>query len=285
MNKNTLSTNNIILGMYEKALSKNLSWPERLDFTRKANYDYIEMSIDESDERIGRLDWSSGKLAKLNAACKNSAVPIKSLSLSAHRRFPLGSEDKTTRHTSLDLFKKTIEFSVHLGIRHILVSGADIYYEESTEQTEALFIDGLEQGIRWAEEAGIMLALENWDIRIDSLTKVMKYVNHFNSPWFKVYADIGNLAFAGYDVLSELEVARDHIVAVHLKDTLKGKLRYVYPGEGIVPFVDSLKKLAEMGYQGSYLLELWTGDLPNSFEIVSAANKWIRSQMNIAWSK
>ena len=218
------------------------------------------------------------------AACQDIGIPIQSLSLSAHRRFPLGSEDKPTRQISLDLFRKSIDLSAALGIRYILVSGADIYYENSTESTQALFVDGLELGIRWAAEAGVVLALENWDIQIDSLTKVMKYVNHFNSPWLQAYADIGNLAYAGYDVLEELEVARGHIAAVHVKDTLRGQLRYVYLGEGIVPFVESFTKLAELGYQGSVVLELWTEDFPDAVEIATAGNKWIRAQMEKGWN-
>lgn len=274
----------IALGMYEKALSKDLSWHERLALAGQANYDFVEMSIDETEPRIQRLNWTTKERTNLQAACRETGVPIKSLSLSSHRSFPLGSEDKSTRQTALALFRKSIDLSADLGIRYILLSGADIYYEDSTEQTQALFLDGLEQGIRWAAQAGVMLALENWDIRIDSLTKVMRYVNHFNSPWLQAYADIGNLAYAGYDVLSELEVARGHIAAVHVKDTQLGQLRYVYPGEGIVPFVESFTKLAELNFQGSIVLELWTENFPDALVIATAGNKWIRAQMQKGWN-
>ena len=77
------------------------------------------------------------------------------------------------------MFKKAIDLSLDLGLRFILLSGADIYYEESDEETEAWFLEGLEKGFEYASGAGMMLALENWDIRIDTLTKAMKYVNYF----------------------------------------------------------------------------------------------------------
>ena len=118
---------------------------------------------------------------------------------------------------------------------------------------------------------------------LDSLTKVMNYVNYFNSPWFQAYVDIGNLAYAGYDVLTELDAARGHIAAVHVKDTLRGQLRYVSLGEGIVPFSKAFSRLAAIGFQGPIALELWTADLPNSLEIVTAGNAWIRARMAEGW--
>ena len=45
----------IKVGLYEKALPKTLSWEERLNLTRKTGFDFLEISIDDSDERLARL--------------------------------------------------------------------------------------------------------------------------------------------------------------------------------------------------------------------------------------
>lgn len=111
----------------------------------------------------------------------------------------------------------------------------------------------------------------------------MEYVNHFNSPWFQAYADIGNLTYAGHDVVSELEAAKGQIAALHVKDTKRGQLRFVAPGEGDVPFVEAFCKLAEIGFHGSMVLELWTGEHPDAVEIVTAGNTWIRERMKEGW--
>ena len=39
------------LGIYEKALAKDLSWPERLVLAKSCGFDFVEMSVDETDER------------------------------------------------------------------------------------------------------------------------------------------------------------------------------------------------------------------------------------------
>ncbi len=37
------------LGIYEKALAKDLSWPERLVLAKSCGFDFVEMSVDETD--------------------------------------------------------------------------------------------------------------------------------------------------------------------------------------------------------------------------------------------
>jgi L-ribulose-5-phosphate 3-epimerase len=111
----------------------------------------------------------------------------------------------------------------------------------------------------------------------------MTFVDYFNSPWFQLYADIGNLAYAGYDVIAELELAKGHIAAVHLKDTLPGQLRYVPVGQGVVPWVEAFATLAEMGFQGPVLLELWTEHEPDAIQIAADACAFVRARMREGW--
>ena len=282
----TSKLDHIPLGIYEKALPPTMTWRERLSTAAEIGYDFVEISIDDSDERIARLDWGAKQRAQLRNAVIDTGVPIKSMSLSSHRRFPLGSASARTRQVGLDILKKAIDFTVDIGLRFILVAGCDVYHEESNTGTKERFLEGLERGFEWATAAGVMLALENWDVEcVDSVNKAMWYVNHFDSPWFQHYVDIGNLAYAGHDVVAELEAGKGHLAAVHIKDTLQGQLRYVPLGQGVVPFVEAFSKLAEMGFQGPILLELWTGNDPDAVEIVTAASGWVRARMEEGWRR
>ena len=46
------------IGIYEKATPKHFNWLERLNFAKELGFDFVELSIDESDERLARLEWS-----------------------------------------------------------------------------------------------------------------------------------------------------------------------------------------------------------------------------------
>ena len=93
----------------------------------------------------------------------------------------------------------------------------------STEQTAADFAANLEKSIKFAARRGVTLAIENMGVPfMDSICKVMNYVNQFNSPWLQVYADIGNSTAMGHDVVADIATARGHIAAMHIKDTTPG---------------------------------------------------------------
>ena len=64
------------VGLYEKALPASLSWEERLAAAGQAGYDFIDISIDESDERLARLDWPASERAALRHSIANTGVKI-----------------------------------------------------------------------------------------------------------------------------------------------------------------------------------------------------------------
>lgn len=275
----------ITLGLYEKALAPELNWSERLLASRKAGYDFVEISIDDSDERIDRLAWNVSQRRALRQAVRETNVALQSMSLSAHRRFPMGSADPCTRKRGIEILRQAIDFAVDIGIRLILICGAEAYHETYDDGTEGRWLDGMEEGFQYASGAGVMLALENWDVGITTIRKAMKIVGHFDSPWFQLYVDIGNLAYAGFDVVDEVMLGKGHIAAVHVKDTLQGQLRYVPPGEGEVPFTGAFAALAQIGFQGPMVLELWTGSHPDSLSIIKRANSFIRTHLSAGWNR
>ena len=52
------------LGLYEKSMPNTLSWEEKLKVVKEAGFDYLEMSIDETEEKLARLDQSVDEIEK-----------------------------------------------------------------------------------------------------------------------------------------------------------------------------------------------------------------------------
>lgn len=77
------------------------------------------MSLDETDARLARLDWSPEQRLALVKAVAETGVRVPSMCLSAHRRFPLGSEDDAVRHQGLEIMRKAIRLAQDVGIRVI----------------------------------------------------------------------------------------------------------------------------------------------------------------------
>lgn len=279
--------NDLELGIYEKALPKNVSWKEKLEIAKNTGYTFVEISIDETDERLARLDWSDEERRLFRYVIAQAGIRVPSMCLSAHRRFPLGSEDAIVREKGLEIMKKAIELSVDLGIRTIQLAGYDVYYQEGNEKTKKLFIEGMKKACDWARKANVMLAMEIMDHPfMNSITKYKEYKNTLNSPFFNLYPDLGNLsAWPENIVEKELEIGINEIVAIHLKDTLrvkdnfKGKFKGVPFGKGCVKFPQLFKKLKELNYTGPFLIEMWTEELEDSVYEIEKAKEWILEQM------
>ena len=253
------------VGIYEKALLVD-SWTERLQLARQLGYDYVDISIDESEERLARLTWSGSERAVLRQAIADTGVPILTMCLSAHRKYPLGSASPETRRRGAEILCKAIEFAYDIGIHVVQVMGYDVFYEPSNPDTEARFIEGLCTGVHRAAELGVMLGLENVDRPIaESIIRGLRIVKAVNSPWFQLYPDMANLAAAGYYPPTELRLAAGHLVGLHVKDAKPGVIRGVTLGQGIVPLSETFQALAEIGFWGLLGVEMWanmdsTGD-------------------------
>ncbi|ENZ4443362.1 L-ribulose-5-phosphate 3-epimerase [Salmonella enterica subsp. enterica serovar Brandenburg] len=123
----------IPLGIYEKALPAGECWLERLRLAKTLGFDFVEMSVDETDARLARLDWSREQRLALVSAVAETGVRVPSMCLSAHRRFPLGSEDDAVRAQGLEIMRKAIQFAQDVGIRVIQLAGYDVYYQQAND--------------------------------------------------------------------------------------------------------------------------------------------------------
>ncbi|WP_192456361.1 L-ribulose-5-phosphate 3-epimerase [Musicola keenii] len=255
------------LGLYEKAMPAALSWEEKIQVARELGFDFIEISVDESDERLRRLDWPDEDIYRLRHLCEHYGMPLQSMCLSAHRRFPFGSEDEAVRREAYLIMEKAINLAYKLGIRCIQLAGYDVYYEPQSEATHRRFIEGMKAATKMAERAGVMLGVEIMDTPyLNSLSKFEVLKKAIPSPYFMAYPDVGNITGWNYDTCTELKLSSEHIVQIHLKDTLKvsaqskGQFRDLVIGEGQVDFPAIFRTLAEMQYNGPMVVEMWAQD-------------------------
>ena len=236
-------------GIYEKALPKGISWQERLELAASLGFDFVEMSIDETDERLARLQWTDQEIEAVNQAQRSTGVRIYSICLSGHRRYPFGSADPAKRQKALEMMQECVDLAVKLGVRNIQLAGYDVYYEDKTVLSRELFIQNLDKAVKMAAAKQVMLSIEIMDDPfINSLSKFMEIKQQIKSPWLQAYPDLGNLsAWPENNPGYELEKGIDHIVAVHVKDTknvtpdFPGQFKCVPWGEGDVDFLGCLK--------------------------------------------
>lgn len=279
----------LVLGIYEKALPGACDWRIKLELARSMGFTFVEMSIDESDKRLQRLNWTGQEKRDFRSAVAESGVRVPSICLSGHRRFPFGSHDPGIRSKAHDIMKKAINLADDLGVRVIQLAGYDVFYERGDEASESLFFEGLQTALAHAARFQVMLAMEIMDTPfMNSIFTFLRYKDRLPSPWFCLYPDLGNLSAWGADLAHELAVGFPHTVAIHLKDTHAvtadnhGQFRDVPFGEGSVDFQQHFRTLKSLGYTGPFLIEMWTEHVHNSLDAVRHARRWVLEQMEAA---
>jgi predicted hexulose-6-phosphate isomerase len=244
----------------------NLPLAEKIAAAGEAGYDFMELSIDETDEKLARLDWTNAEICALRRIAEETGIPFFSICLSGHRRFPLGDPDKTARERGRVIMEKAIVLAARLGMRVIQIAGYDVYYKPGDESTCAYFAENLARSVEIAAAYGVMLAFETMETPfINTVEKAVYWVNKINSPYLAVYPDLGNITCAasgdGSRVRRDLESGRGHIAALHLKETKPGIFREVPYGEGYVDFAGGVRTAWALGIR-MYTAEFWwTGNM------------------------
>ena len=270
------------LGLYEKSMPNTLSFKEKLETVKATGFDFLEMSVDETDEKLARLEWTKEERLELVKTMYETGVSIRSMCLSGHRKYPFGSHDASVRERSMEIMEKAIELADDLGIRVIQLAGYDVYYEEGDADTLEFFIDNLKRATLLAAQKGIVLGFETMETPfMNTVEKSMRFVNLVDSPYLQIYPDSGNLKNASLEpgaknVYEDIELGKGHIVAAHLKETIPGHYREIPFGTGQIDFKKMVDTFLSIGVR-RFTGEFWYVGQENWLEDIHFANKFLRS--------
>jgi predicted hexulose-6-phosphate isomerase len=271
------------LGLYEKAMPPQLALPRMLATAGEAGFDFVEMSIDESEARLARLSMGRRERRELIDAMDDTGIPFGSICLSGHRKFPMGSADDALRARAMEIMEGAVELAAGLGIRIVQLAGYDVYYEPSTDETRARFRAGLEAAALMAARRGVILAFETMETEfMDTVAKARSVVESVGSPWLQIYPDTGNITNAaqkyGTEPLLDLDSGRGHVVALHLKESLPGRYREVPFGSGHVDFDGCIDAVRAQGV-GIFVAEAWHLGEADWFKRICDMNAFFRPRL------
>ena len=279
-----------LFGIYEKALPREWTLPHKLCVAKESGFDYFELSTDESDAFQERMAMDKAGRREILRAIEENDIHILTMCLSGTRNCPIGSKDPALRRKGIELTRNAIHFSAEIGLRIIQPMAYDNYYGERDSETYALFIEALGELTREAASCGVMLALENVDIEtMDNLEKGLDIIREIGSPWLQIFPDIANLYATGMgneEAVRQYRLAKEHIVASHVKDTVVGTVRDIPFGKGEVDFDLFFRMIREEDIHGPFTLEMWAQNYDDPVAASIEALKFIkekyeRSQQNV----
>ena len=264
------------IGIYEKALDPG-PLGNMFGAGAKLGFDFFEISVDESDMRLARLDWNAQERKNILKSARDAGIRLFSMCFSGQRRFPMGSADRDIEKISVEMMKKAIELAYDLGIRVIQVAGYDVFYEPHTEETGKRFEENLMHSARLAEQNGIMLSIETVEKYVTSVGKAVEIVEKASSPWLTVYPDVANLYMMGYTPEKELQKAQGHMTALHMRDVPDDG--YIPLGEGELDFAQVFSVLDEIKFGGPLIVELWSDQYEDTAAALTQARDYLAHRM------
>ena len=272
------------LGLYEKAMPGTMTIGEKLECAKECGYDYVELSVDETDEKLARLDWTKEERLALVKEMYRVGLPLRSMCLSGHRKYPFGAKNPEVRKRGMEIMEKAIDLADDLGIRTIQLAGYDAYYEKDRwEGSRQAFLENLTKATEMAAAKGISMGFETMETPfMNTVWKSMFYVNHIDNPWLGVYPDCGNLTNAavadGSSVTDDLYSGRGHVIAMHLKATKPGLFRDMVFDDPTshVDFEADIARAWSLGVR-RYVTEMWYLGSEKWKDDIHTANRTMRA--------
>lgn len=166
--------------------------------------------------------------------------------------------DANARKKRLEVNKAAIDLSVELGTDIMALTSGPLHREMTVSDSWRYLVDGLDQCIKYANEAGVRLILEpEPELFVHSITDFLNLVKDLEHPeGFGLNLDIGHSYCMYEDIPAIIRQTKHLLMHIHLEDISNRQHRHLIPGEGEIDFGPVQQALLEIGYSGYVSVEL-----------------------------
>src|SRR4029077_20003033 len=202
------------------------------------------------------------KAQELKTAADAAQIRIDSVMNMDHWKYPLSSGDPAVVEKSLAGMRTSLHNAKLWGSEVVLLVPAVLDPQTSYREAWTRSQKEIRKLLPLAEELKVVIAIEEvWHRFLLSPLEVGAFIDEFQSPWVKAWFDVGNVMLYGYpqDWIRTLDKS---IVDVHLKDFKRKEDGYAWVnlGDGDVDWPAVREAFAQIGYSGSVIVELESGD-------------------------
>jgi hexulose-6-phosphate isomerase len=239
-------------GLVFSMLPATLSISDRFKLARDTGFEVVQAPT-ESDPQ---------KAEAMKKAADAASVRIDSVMNMDHWKYPLSSSDPAVVEKSQTGMRTSLHNAKLWGADTVLLVPAVVNPQTSYRDAWTRSQSEIRKLLLLAEELKIVIAIEEvWNKFLLSPLEMAKYISEFQSPWIKAWFDVGNVMFYGYPQ-DWIRTLGKSIVDVHLKDFKRKEDGYAWVnlGDGDVDWPAVREAFAQIGYSGSAIVELESGD-------------------------
>jgi L-ribulose-5-phosphate 3-epimerase len=244
-------------GVNHLCFPRHLSVEQMLTLAADAGFDGFELSVGEDGE-VGYAD-DPADLASVARQASRLGLELHSVSTILHWSYPLSSVDRGVRERGLAIGSFMLRAASVVGADSVLIVPGVADPAVPYMDTYRIAQESVRTLSESAAELGVRIGVENvWNRFLQSPLEMLRFIEEIGSPSVGTYVDVGNLMVCGYPQ-HWVQVLGDHIVKVHAKDFLGevGNVHgFTYLLHGDVPWVEVIRELKAVGYDGYLTAEL-----------------------------
>ncbi|OGR24219.1 MAG: hypothetical protein A2139_11050 [Desulfobacca sp. RBG_16_60_12] len=242
-------------------ISLNCGQAEEISIAGRLGYDYLEI-------RNWKLEAFLQERAVEDLPALFAQAKVKPLSINAIEPVTLGpGEDRQRLAKSA---RWHLSMAGAIGCECVVVNPFGVAEGLSGGEGRRQVVDGLKLVSDIAAEYDVKVAYEflDWQFPVHTIAdtlEVLELVNRENVGWlldFHLFhvadGSLESLARAGADRLLLVHIC--DVPNVPLEDLAVGKVRRIFPGDGVIATEAILGTLFQMGYQGPFSVELFDPD-------------------------
>jgi L-ribulose-5-phosphate 3-epimerase len=239
-------------GLVMSMLPEKLSMAERFQLARDTGFDVIQAPTTPDAKQA----------EEIKSAADASGVRVDSVMNMAHWKYPLSSADPAVVETSMEGMRTSLHNAKLWGCDAVLLVPAVVNPQTSYKDAWTRSQKQIRALLPLAEELKMVIAIEEvWNKFLLSPLEMLAYINEFKHPLIRAWFDVGNVVLYGYPQ-DWIHTLGPTIAKVHLKDFKRSENGYAWVnlGEGDIDWPAVRQAFTDVGYHGSAIAELQTGD-------------------------
>jgi sugar phosphate isomerase/epimerase len=166
----------------------------------------------------------------------------------------LATPSEEERRLQVELSREDVNAAVALRTKIVRVTAGSWPKDCGREEALSNVADCLKRSLDYAQDKGVMLALEDHPEIGTSLEDFTRILSLVNDDRLKVNLDTSNPMESGETAVPLAKIVKERVVHVHASDRNR-ELEHQVVGEGCVPFAEIFKILKSVDYDGWISLE------------------------------
>jgi len=238
-------------GRLSKPIENNIqafpkkTWKEEFALSEKIGFELIEFIFDSYENPI----MTDEGLIEIKTTLNNSNVEINSVCADYFMKNLLFDVSENELNQNFNVLNHLIKQCSKLDIRIIELPFVDSSSLLQKNKIDEIVVN-LQNLIPILEDYNMYLALET-DLPPNQFFEL---IEKLNSPQIKANYDIGNSIYKGYDPTNELNILKEFIYNIHIKDRIfQGPT--VSLGTGNVNFDSFFSILSKINYSGDLIIQ------------------------------